>query len=265
MLDAQNMVTLQRARGQASVAFAGDDSRLLRLRQAGCLKAMLPRNHAPVPDVVLINTSGGLTGGDHLSVEASLDAGARAAIATQTAERVYRSRSGAARVDVSLTLGDGCALDWLPQETILFDHSALDRRIDVNMGQGAQLLMVEPIIFGRAAMGESLNRTALRDNWRIRRGGDLIHAESLRIDGPFDAYRGIGCLGAAQAVATILYVADDAEARLGPVRDMGLSVSAWDGRLVVRLVADSPRKMRGQLIDFLTKFRNAPVPRVWTM
>ena len=125
--------------------------------------------------------------------------------------------------------------------------------------------MVEPIVFGRAAMGEALNHTALRDNWRIRRGGELIHAEALRIDGHFDAYRGIGCLGAARAVATILYVGDDAEARLDGIRAMGLSASAWDGRLVVRLVAESPRKMRGQLIDFMTKFRNAPVPRVWTM
>ncbi len=256
---------LQRARGRAMVGFAGAQNRLVDLHQSGSLKALLPRNHAPVPDVVLVNTAGGLTGGDRYTVELSANAGASATVATQTAERVYKASADVAQMDVSLRVTGGGILSWLPQETILFDRSAIARRITADLDADSRLLIVEPVVFGRRAMGEALTQTRFTDQWRIRVDGRLVHAEATRIDGDFAAYQGRGCLNGALAMATVLYVGPDAEARLDQVRALGLPASAWGGRLVVRLLESDPRQLRRTLMEFLKHFRGCDLPRVWTM
>lgn len=265
MLDSAATVTMQRAKGLARVGFSGAENRLRDLHQSGSLKALLPRNHAPVPDVVLVNTAGGLTGGDRYRIEAAAHDGASATIATQTAERVYKASSGVAQMDVRLSVTGGGMLAWMPQETILFDRSAIARTITADLDLDSRLLIVEPVIYGRRAMGEVLQTTNFSDQWRIRVDGRLIHAEATRIQGDFAAYQGIGALDGAIATATVLYVSPDAETCLDAVRALGLPASAWGGRLVVRLMADDARAMRRQLTDFLTQFRGAPMPRVWTM
>ncbi|NHX27251.1 urease accessory protein UreD, partial [Escherichia coli] len=149
MLDmTQTHMQMQRTRGRAVVELlaAAQGARLGRLHQSGSAKAMLPRTHGPVPEVVFLNTAGGLTGGDHLTYELRLADGARAVAATQTAERAYASCGGVARLDIDIELGAGAALDWLPQETILFQHSALSRRSTIRMAGDARFLMCETLV-----------------------------------------------------------------------------------------------------------------------
>ncbi|OUD10601.1 hypothetical protein BVC71_03670 [Marivivens niveibacter] len=265
MLDAHPHVSLQRAKGRAMAAFGGGDNRLRDLHQSGSLKALLPKNHAPVPDLVLVNTAGGLTGGDRYAVNVTAHDGASVTVATQTAERVYKASTGVAHMDVTLSVSGGGALHWLPQETILFDHSAIQRTITANVDESSRLLIVEPVVFGRQAMGETLTQTHFSDRWRIRQNGRLIHAEQTRISGDFAAYQGIGALNGARAVATILYVGPDAVDLLEAVRSYGIQASAWDGRMVIRLMDESPRNLRLQITDFMKKFRGCDLPRVWTM
>ena len=265
MLDASKSVTHQRARGRVLVGFEGANNRLVDLHQSGSLKALLPRNHAPVPDVVLVNTAGGLTGGDDYAVSAYVRDGAEAVIATQTAERVYKASADVASMSVSLTLSGASTLSWMPQETILFDNSAIARNINVDMDAESRLLIVEPIVFGRRAMGEDLTSVSFSDQWRIRVDGRLTHAEATRIEGEVSDYRGLGCLGDAVASATILYIGPDAQARLPLARNLGLTASSWEGRLVVRFLDSDARHMRAKMIEFLTLFRGTEMPRVWTM
>ncbi|MER2508482.1 MAG: urease accessory protein UreD, partial [Amaricoccus sp.] len=159
---------LQRARGRADVAFVfrRGASRLDRLFQQGCAKALRPRRGAGPPEVVLINTSGGIAGGDRLDWRLEAGPGAALVASTQAAERVYRSTGAVARVETRLALGSGATLDWLPQETILYDGARLDRRLEVEMAEDASLTLLETVVLGRAAMGETVAAAHFTDQWR---------------------------------------------------------------------------------------------------
>ncbi len=273
MLDATDTLPLmQRTRGEARAALVAGPSgaRLSDLRQAGSAKAMLPRTHGPAPEVVFLNTSGGITGGDRLSYTLDVGPGARVTGTTQTAERAYRASSGSVpgRLDTRLSLGAGTRLDWLPQEVILFQGCNLARTTEVEMAADAQLTFLETLVPGRAAMGETLSALDLTDHRRIRRGGRLVFWEPLALAGPDLTHP--ACLAGARAVATLVVVAPDAADRLAPLRERlaGLdgvtgAASAWDGRLVARLSAADAWPMRRALHALVPAVTGAPLPRVW--
>ena len=264
---------MQRATGHAGVGLsaAPAGARLVRLAQSGSAKAFLPRVHGPVPEVVFLNTAGGLTGGDRMGYALDLGPGARAVATTQTAERAYAAAGGRARLDVALTLGAGASLDWLPQETILFDGSALDRRTRADLGAGARLLMVEWLVLGRLAMGETLARFDLDDCREIWREGRPVLIEPLRLSEAVLGDRP-ALLSGARAVATVALVAPGAEDALGPVREaiaglgpeVAAAASGWDGKCVVRLRAGDGWPLRRAVARLLAALRGgAALPRVW--
>jgi len=260
-----------RAEGRAEVVAELRDgaTRLARLYQQGCCKCLMPRVGGF--EAVLLNTSGGIAGGDRLAYAAEAGAGAQVTVTTQAAERAYRARPGeVGQVATRLVLGAGAALDWLPQETILFDGAALERRYEVEMAPDARLLMAEAVILGRAAMGETVRSAHLADQWRIRRGGRLAYADALRLTGPVaETAARPALLGGHRALASIVYVAPDAEARLDQVRDLlpegDAGASAWNGLLAVRMAMPDGAALRRAMTRFLTGFRGAPLPRVWTI
>lgn len=270
-LDEQKTV-LQRARGRADVGFSRRDgrTRLDRLHQSGCAKAMLPRVDGD-PEVVFLNTAGGLTGGDRLEYRLTLDAGTRATATTQTAERAYRATSGAADVTCRMTVGQGARLDWLPQETILFDRSALDRSTVIDLARDAECLFCESLVLGRAAMGESVESLWLRDRREVWRDGHPVMIDPLRLDAAVLARReSPALLQGARAVALLVYVApraadalDGARALLDGDHGVTAAASAWDGRCVVRLMAGDGWPLRKMMVRLLDHFRGTPPPRVW--
>jgi len=228
----------QRVAGRAAVSF-GADARLQRLAQVGSAKAMLPRMHGRAPEVVFLNTAGGLTGGDRLDYAVELEGGLAVAT-TQTAERAYRSGDGVASVTTRLSLGHGATLHWLPQELILFDGAALDRRLEVEMAEGATLILLETLVLGRAAMGETVQSVHLRDRRSVRRNGKPLMIESVRLDDVDLTHDGVAGLDGARALAMLTMISDAAPDRLDTVRavlpDHGpvrAAASAWDQRLTV--------------------------------
>jgi urease accessory protein len=261
---------LQRAQGAAHIRVAAGDgpTRLERLFQDGCAKIRLPRDAAAEGlEAVMINTSGGLTGGDRLAWSAEADAGARLTLTTQACEKIYRATDGHAETRVRLSAGAGAAIEWLPQETILFDQGALDRRLDVDLDADARLLAVEAVVLGRTAMGERVRRGRLRDRWRVRRAGRLLFADELRLEGEVDRQgAGPATLARACAFATVLLVDDDAERLLPAVRSaLGPAggASAFSGKLAARVVAKTGLELRRALVPALEVLRGAPLPRVW--
>ncbi|MBI1200463.1 MAG: urease accessory protein UreD [Phenylobacterium sp.] len=266
-----DLPALQRARGAGRIAVAHADgrTRLSRLYQDGCGKIRLPRDaRAEGLEAVLINTSGGVTGGDALSWRAEAGDGARLTLTTQACEKVYRARDGEAVIETTLSVGVGARIDWLPQETILFDGGRLRRRLQADLAPGARLLAVEAAILGRAAMGETVRAGALADRWRIRREGRLVFADDLRLDGAIaetGAERPV--LAGAQAFASILLVDDEAGRFLAPLRAaLGPAggASAFDGKLFARLTAPDGFSLRQALLPALEALRGgAPLPRVW--
>ncbi|WP_245515782.1 urease accessory protein UreD [Oharaeibacter diazotrophicus] len=272
---------MQRARGSARVSFRHDPTapsaatRLAELWQDGSGKIRLPNVHdGRGPVAVLLNTAGGVTGGDRLDYAATWGAGTTATVTSQAAERVYRRSAGTARVDTTLTLGAGARGAWLPQETILFDRSALSRNLTVEMADDASLVACETVLFGRTAMGEEVTDVELDDLWRIRRGGRLVYADRLRIHGDAKAILSGGATGrGARAIAGVVAAAPDAEARLDGAREIlgdgadgvEAGASAFDGLLVLRLAAPDGRALRRRLEPLLAFLIDGPLPRVWAL
>ncbi len=265
---------LQRARGEIGLGFRrrGAATVLARLRQVGCLQARFLRAHsAERVDTVLLNTSGGIADGDDLRIAVALEDGARVVLATQAAERVYRARTGArtAQVRASITLAAGAAMEWLPQETILFDGAALDRALDVSLAADASFLGLESLVFGRAAMGETLRHGFLQDRVRLLRDGRLILHDAIRLDGDIASLLATpATANGAGAAATLWLVAPDAATRLDALRTAlagaEAGASCWDGMLVARLLAPDAAALRRGVLAALAVLRDGRVPpRVW--
>jgi urease accessory protein len=274
---------LQRAVGElrVSVKRSGPETALDELRQAGCLKARFPRRVVPGwMDAVMLNTGGGVAGGDRLDLSVCVGAGAQATVAAQAAERFYRVRADDApsTVRTHLTVRAGAALEWLPQETILFDHSAVDRRLQVDLATDARFLGVETVVFGRTAMGERVGQGWLRDLIRIRRDGDLLLHDAIRIEGEIDAMLQHAAVAAgAKVLATIVYVAADTDEKLAALRATTLSPPApsatpateaaatvRNGILIARILGANSGLVRRTVIAALAVLReDRPLPRVW--
>lgn len=266
---------LQRAHGRARIALRPRDTRthVADLFQQGCLKARFPRPASEGDlDAVLINTAGGLTGGDTLCVEVDLAPGALATITTPACERIYRSIGGDARVQQDLRVARGARLDWVPQETIVFDRSRLRRRIRVRLEHDARITVAESIVFGRTAMGETVRNGFLSDFWTIHRDGQLLFADALRIAEPFSSTMdGRGALRAAVAIASIVHAGADLAAKRDAIRcawadaaDARAGASVIDSLLVARVAAGSAAALRRLVVPALELLRDGrPLPRNW--
>lgn len=250
----------QRTRGTAEVTLAA--GRLQRLYTQGSAKAIVLQDRRP--EVVFLNTSGGLTGGDRLSFALTTDGDTTAT--TQTAERAYRAGGGQARLDLDLTISRG-RLDWLPQETILFDRSALNRRTRIALGPEAECLLLEAVVLGRAAMGETVRDLTFHDRRDVWRAGRPVLVEPVTLT--TEALQGPATLDGARAFASMALIARGAGDALGPVRaalgEPGVrgAASAMDGKLTIRLMAADGWPLRRQIARLVAILRPGPLPRVW--
>jgi urease accessory protein len=258
-----------RAEGTASLV-VGEGSRIVDLRQQGALKLVFPHHAAGrACEAVMLNTAGGITGGDRFTIGASVDRG-QLVMTTQAAERAYRAKEGAGQVTTHLTVGPEGRLHWLPQETILFDGSALKRRLDADLHGDAAALFVETVLFGRLAMGETSPEVDYREDWRIRRDGRLIYADALRISGDSGTLLAPAAVAnGARAVASVVYAAPDAEALADRARDLlpeyaGLSLISHD-LLAVRMVAADGFDLRAGLVPLLKTLARAELPKCWML
>lgn len=252
-----------------AVRVAAGGSRRHRVHEQGALRIRFPNGlTSEALDAVILNTAGGMTGGDRFAIDINVGAGARLAVTTAAAEKVYRSLGPETGIDVTLNVGPGAALAWLPQETILFDRLRLRRSIAVDVARDAKLTLAEGIVFGRSAMGETVLRGNFFDRWRVRTGGALVFAESLRLDGAIAEKLGQRAItGGSIAIASVLkYPAD--ESNIAAVRALEqtfageVGVSAWNGLMLARLVALDGAALHRDLIGVLTAL-GTPLPRLW--
>jgi urease accessory protein len=219
---------------------------------------------------VIINTGGGVAGGDRVCHAATLGERASATLTTQAAERIYRSQDDPSQIEVRLKLGDGASLSWLPQETILYAQANLTRRFEIDMARTARLLMAEITVFGRKEMGEAVNQGCYSDRWRVRSDGRLVFAESVRFDGDLDAdLRRPAIASGARITGTVLYVAEAGAGKLDAVRRAiagaasRIAASAWNGLLCIRCLGTDLDTVRQELSRALVVLRQEPMPRVW--
>jgi urease accessory protein len=260
-----------RARGRVAVALALAQRGLRRTasREDGALRIRFPAACADAPEAVLLNTAGGIAGGDHFAVDLALQAGARLVVTTAAAEKVYRSLGTDARVDVTASLADGAELTWLPRETILFDRARLFRTITIDLKPDARLLLAETVVFGRTAMGETVREGIFTDRWRVRRDGRLIFAENFRIDGAVGDRLGEAAVaGGRTALGTVLMTpggdgAADAVRSAAGAFAGEVGVSAWNGIVLARLAARDGAALRHDLVVLLSALGRRALPRIW--
>lgn len=265
---------LQRAIGEIRIAVRNRDGRsvLSVLHQQGSAKARLPAVASDrAPEVVLLNTAGGLASGDRFSYEIAAGDDTSVTVTTAACERVYRSLGDVpAGVETRLEAGPCATLEWLPQETILFDRAAIRRRLSVDMAADSTVLIAESVILGRAAHGETVDYGSFRDDWRLRRAGRLVFAEATRLEGPIAAIRGRkAVLDHGTGFATLLLAGASAASRLDPLRallsdEANAGASLRDGVLLVRIVAADGMALRRLLVPAISILRGGvALPRVW--
>jgi urease accessory protein len=268
---------LERAVGRLSLSVdtGGGRDAIADLHQSGCGRFLFPARAKDQPlEAVVVNTAGGLTGGDRFDIKVRAAEGARAVLSTQACEKIYASSGATAKLSTVLKVQSEAKLCWLPQETILFDHSALERSLTIDMADSASVLAGEAVLLGRQAMGEKLTTARFRDRWRIRRDGRLVFAEESAIggaDGDWPAVRGSRALlgETTTALATIVHASPGVESRLDSVRAIMESTgidggaSAFDGLLVMRMVAPSGLVLRKTLLPLLEHCMDGRLPRVW--
>jgi urease accessory protein len=259
-----------RAVGRVALAaeFGRGITRRARLHEAGSLRVRFPGARARELQAVLINTAGGIAGGDRFDLDIAAGAQARLSVTSAAAEKVYRSLGPDAQIRIRLAAGAAASLAWLPQETILFDGARLDRAIDIDLAADARLIFAEALVLGRTGMGEAVERGALADRWRVRRGGALVYAETVRLDGAIAAKLGEAAVAnGGAALATVLIVPGDGEVlgRLRALEDLRgeVGTSAWNGLAVARLCAPDGAALRHDLVAVLAALRGPSLPRLW--
>ncbi len=239
--------------------------------QSGAAKARAPKvyGHSGV-EAVLINTAGGLTGGDSLDVALALGPGACGVFTGQASERVYRSLEGDARISVAMTVAAGGRGYWVPQDSIFFDGAALSRTLHVEAADSAEFLVMEPLVFGRGAMGENVSRGAYRERWRIVVEDDLVFAEDARLEGDIGNSLKRPALGrGATAFLTGLYHGPDMDAKRQALRDIPCDEANWAGASLLRgvlrfrLAAQDPSEMRRWMAAAYGALSGLPPPAAW--
>jgi urease accessory protein len=240
-----------------------------RLHESGSLRVRFPSPEHEGLSAVFVNTAGGVAGGDHFDIAIAAGEGARLTLTTAAAEKVYRAPAAPARLDISLKAEAGAHLAWLPQETILFDRAKISRRIDIDLAEGASLLLCEIVVFGRAAMGERMQSGEFVDRWRLRRGGRLVFAETVRLDGDIGAKLARPAVArGGVAIATALIVPGD-EAVVERIREATdtfggeVGISCWNGFAMARFCAQDAARLRADMMTVLGRASPSPLPRLW--
>jgi urease accessory protein len=239
------------------------------LHESGSLRVRFPSPEQEGLSGVFVNTAGGIAGGDRFDIDIAAGEGARLTLTTAAAEKVYRAPGAAAQLSIALKAERGAHLSWLPQETILFDRARIVRRIDIDLAEDASLLLCEIVVFGRAAMGERMLHGEFVDCWRLRRGGRLVFAETVRLDGDIGAKLAQPAIAnGGVAIGTALIVPGD-EAVVERIREAAdsfggeVGISAWNGFAMARFCAQDAARLRADMMSVLGRASGAALPRLW--
>ena len=239
------------------------------LHESGSLRVRFPSPEAEGLSGVFVNTAGGIAGGDRFDIDIAAGEGTRLTLTTAAAEKVYRAPGAAAQLSIALKAAAGAHLAWLPQETILFDRARIVRSIDIDLAEDASFLLCEIVVFGRAAMGEKMLHGEFVDRWRLRRGGKLVFAETVRLDGDIGAKLAQPAIAkGGVAIGTALIVPGD-EAVVERIREASetfggeVGISCWNGFAMARFCAQDAARLRADMMAVLGRASGVPLPRLW--
>ena len=265
---------LQRARGMLNISVvqgSGNQSRLKDLRQQGSYRAIFPRPTQGTLEAVIINTAGGITGGDEFATQITANDHAKMSVTTQAAERIYKTPDlTLSSMHARLCAKPNAQLYWLPQETILFEGSRLCRRLEAEVAEDSKFLMVEPLIFGREASGETLKSCHLDDSVCITTGNKPIYIDRVKLNGDITAIlKRPAVANGGRAMASIVLVDPRAKETLADINALlptsaGASLLA-DNILVARLLCADSFALRNALLPILKHLTHNAIPKNWRL
>lgn len=273
MMAAQNareIFAANRAKGEVhleAVASGGVTRRHV-VDESGSLRVRFPSDRSGPLTAVLVNTAGGIAGGDRFSLDIRADAGARLAITSAAAEKIYRSHGPDSRIDVRLSVGGGASLYWMPQETIVFDDARVRRTVAAELAPDAALVLCEIAVFGRTAMGEAISGGLFADRWRVRRAGRLIFADDILLDGAIGATLSARASAAGGVAIATLLIAPGNERHVEAFRALNahehvdMAASSWNGIALMRFCSNNSAALRMQVMDALSCCAGG-APRSW--
>jgi len=252
--------------------------RILDVFEGSPIRIMFPRAvRGAAEEAVLVNTGGGVAGGDRLECLVTALANASIAVTTQAAEKVYRALNEPARISTKLRACEAAKLAWLPQETIVFNGGRVIRSTEIELSPGAEVLALEWLVLGRAAHGETMTGGHITDSWRVKNDDQLIWADSFQVtDETFPHLHKKALLANCKAVGTLIYFGPHLNARIELSRDIAPSLechcaaTSVGGLMIVRFAAQVSSDLGGALRSFLQQFGRAlgsgpfRVPKMWS-
>lgn len=266
----RDIFAANRARGaiRLSADAQGGTTRRRLVDESGSLRVRFPGPAEASLLGVLVNTAGGIAGGDHFNLKIAAEEGAQLTLTSAAAEKVYRSHGPDSLIDVHLSAARGASLHWLPQETIIFDQARARRRIEADLADDAHLVLCEIAIFGRGAMGEAMQSGLFADHWRVRRAGRLIFADNVLLDGDIGATLAApSCARGGLSVASLL-VTPPGDALIENWRamaahgDVEMAASTWNGIALMRFCSNNSAALRNQVMAALSCC-TPELPRNW--
>ena len=247
------------------------------------LKPLYPEGDA-ICHAVIVHPPGGIVADDSLAVDLRVDSGAHALATTPGAQKWYRSTGADASSVTRLHVAEDAKLEWMPQETIVFDGARAAQTLEISLAPNAYFFGWEVLCLGRTTRGERFATGEFRQRIRLVRAGSgaPLWRESMRLFGndPLLAsplgFRGLPV----SATAWIALPDDDSAAAtsdvLASVRaalgdaPLAAASSPESGLIVIKAIGDAPEAVRNLLISVWKKIRlqvfarEAIVPRIWS-
>ncbi len=185
-----------------------DTTRLTKREHFGPLrvqKTLYPEGPS-VAHAIIVHPPGGVVGGDELKINAQVGDGAQVLLSTPGAAKWYRGNGHISRQRIDIKVSAGASLEWLPQETILFDQANVEFDSCIDLEADARYIGAEILCFGRTASGERFAQGRVRQHLSVRVDGKLLWLEQGSLLGGSDAMHGPLGLAGYTVCATIISV-----------------------------------------------------------
>ena len=262
------MEKLQKSLGKLDVKIDNNDLRCL--YQEGCYKTIIPKTYNNYKELVLVNTSGGITSGDNLNAKFEFS-NSKICISTQAAEKIYSGFGEPAKIIMEISLKNKSDLLWLPKELILFNNSNLKRNFNINLFDNSNLIMCETIVLGRKSMKEKLINGYFSDFWNVFENGKLVHAEAISFSKGIDEFISNKIsLNNNYVVNTIIimgekFLLNGEKIKKSNLKKNGVvsEISQWDKKMIIRTLALDNYYLKNALDDILSNFLQSKLPEVW--
>jgi urease accessory protein len=241
---------------------------------------------------LIVHPPGGVVGGDELSIHCRIHPQAAALITSPGATKWYRSDGRVGRQVVHLKVDEGAQLEWLPQETIVFDQADCHWQTQVDLAPDARVVGLEVVILGRPAIDELFQNGRIANRLQMKVGSDLLYAEQWQLrggEGRLSAMQGLqghACFGQLWAVGPVDLIRSGLETlqlRSPQLGQPSGEVTAATNRsgvhwgasqlkpnlLIVRAIGVSTELVRGELIKAWQLIRpiliqaSPTIPRIW--